>query len=193
MHRDRNGRLSCAEVPARTYARALQPLLDVDVDAAVSVHLKGMRALKDLEDKAVEIADDHVAFLAVTGNLVRGLNLFKRLWPFALAHTAPETRMAFHAAGACLFTRMSEQKKTVRLALPEALQAVVVVVAAGSSSGVDVAALASWLGADALSIAARFDTRNGNDHCSREVRATVARAARPHDRPLAKKAVVDDE
>ncbi len=176
-----DGRLSCAEVPARTYAHVLLPILDTGaVDRAVDVHVRGLRDMARLGDKSCEIAHNHISFLAVTGNDVRALNLLKKVWSNALTHTALEVRMRIHAAAGLLLTRVAEKRKSARLVLPEAIAL------PAPAGNVDVAALRDFVVADALAIAARFDQRNGNASVSDSVRATLARVARPVDRPLAR-------
>lgn len=189
-----DGRLLCAEVPARTYAQVLLPILDAgDVDRAVDIHVRGLRDMVRLGDKGCEIAHDHVAFLAVTGNLVRGLNLLKKVWPHALAHTALEVRMRTHAAAGLLLTRVAEKRSRLRLVLPPFPEGPPPMPASlpakpDKPGTVDTAAVRDFVIADALAIAARFDQRNGNASVSDGVRRVLERAAHPVDRPLAKPA-----
>lgn len=185
------GELRCENVPSWTQAQLVLPVFDAgDVEDAVELHLKGLVAANALGEKSTIIIHNHISFLAVTGNLVRALNLVRKHWSRATNPNDPAVPMRFHAAvavvAACL---QAKKRKTVRLLVPEG-------VALHSVDGnVVVDDLLAFARGDALARAARYDARNGNDAVSAGVRKVIDRAQRAIDRPLAKKksAVVVDE
>lgn len=155
------GRLTCSEQPQGILVTLMLPYLRAgQLDHARDAFRKGYRLhSRHLADLA-EIGD-YLQFCALTGNATRGLEIVQRHLDWLDRAPSPYAAMAF-AAGA---TAVLDQ------------------LAAGGHGGqpvrrpageVSVAELAANLRGSALSLAARFDTRNGTGHQGDRIRAVMA-------------------
>ncbi len=160
------GKVSCAEVPHRTFARVLLPLLRLGrLDEAAAAHRKGIRLIKPGK-KLLEFAGEHVAFLALTGNHGRA-------------------GMSF-LIDALLLTSLltASGTETLRLKLPKSAFGPSTGVVAQKGSRYEVAALHDYLAREAAASAAMFDRRNGTSFATDRIQRSLARAAIARDFPL---------
>ncbi len=151
-----DGRHACAEVPHQTLGSVLYPLFKLGhLEQARDCHLRGYALVRDNREFLATVGE-HLEFLALTGNVARGLRLLERHLPWALTHASQRDRFSFHAAAlALLERRLVEGEPRVTLALPRAFPL-------HAPEGVyDTRALRDWFAQQAETIAARFDTRNG--------------------------------
>jgi hypothetical protein len=161
------GRLSCTEQPQGVLTALLMPYLRTGRrEQARQAHLRAYRLhrgnLADLWD-----IGEHIAFCAVTGNEVRGLELLERHLDWLDRSPSPASTMHFAASAALLLRRLDAAGPaglTVRRRAhgdrPEA--------------EVPVGALAEEMAATARQIAARFDARNGTSAQSEVVAQLLA-------------------
>lgn len=178
------GTLRCENVPAWTRAQLLLPIFDAgDVEEAVDVHVRGIAEANALGDRSTVIIHNHLSFLAVTGNLVRAMNLARKHWTRAVNPNDPAVPMRFHAALAVVARCLQHKKrKTVRLLVPDGVNV------ANAGGDVVVDDLYAFARGDALARAAKYDARNGNRATTAAIEKVLARAERPIERPLAKRA-----
>jgi hypothetical protein len=166
------GRMRCAEVPDRTYARLLVPLLRLGRDEeAVDLHRRGIRGITRTH-KQVSRIGDHLAFLALGGSFEKAGDLVERFLPAALTHADRSDRLDFLCdvrLYADLLVRAGVAE--VRLALPRAAAIF------DEHGRYAPAALSAWAAAEARALAERFDARNGNTHVSRGVVEHAAQVA----------------
>lgn len=166
-----SGRLRCAEVPHRTYAKLLVPLLRLGrVADAADLHRRGYHLLEPNQKLLRRIAD-HVAFLALTGNVERALRIVEKHLPRALEDADRFERLFFMLDAKLLFERLAHDGHSeVRVRLPAG-------VALRHPEGrYAPAALAAWCDATAREIAAAFDRRNGNTAITGWIPRIAARA-----------------
>ncbi len=179
------GKVSCAEVPHRTFARVLLPLLRLGrLDEAAAAHRKGIRLIKPGK-KLLEFAGEHVAFLALTGNHGRAVKQLERFLPFALEVRARLDGMSF-LIDALLLTSLltASGTTTLRLKLPKSAFGPSTGVVAQKGSRYEVAALHDYLAREAAASAAMFDRRNGTSFATDRIQRSLARAAIALDFPL---------
>ncbi|WP_105973787.1 hypothetical protein [Streptomyces geranii] len=158
------GEFTCAHEPHTVLASSLGPLLRLGrLDEARAHHLRGFRLVRPMESMRGAYAD-HVEFCALTGNEARGLELLAERPAYFTDSGQPRSRMDFMAAVALLMDRLT-------------------VLGMGSQSvpgpaGRDWTAreLAAHAREEALSLSARFDTRNGTPYVGEDVRARMARS-----------------
>src|SRR5262249_20975724 len=121
----------------------------------------------------------HIRFLALTGNLTRGLALFERHLADALGQVHEHDRFDFFLAVQILLERLAEEG-TVRLALrlparfpayrPEGRYAT--------------ADLLDWFTERSVELARGFDARNGNDFHARRLSELPGLKALARELPL---------
>jgi tetratricopeptide (TPR) repeat protein len=143
------GRLTCAEEPAATIARALVPLVRAGrADEAVSLHRSGYRATKGRVSMDAEVAR-HLQFLALTGNSARGLELLaENRYRFDSTATAL-TRLSFLLGVRVLLTRLvAEGNGQAPVSGP-------------NGRALTAAQLLAEVAAETEELAERFDARNG--------------------------------
>lgn len=156
------GRVKCAHVPHRTYGRILLPLLRLrQVEEAAACHLKGYRLIAENPEFLV-CAGQHLEFLALTGNIDRGIALIGTHLPQALDTPSAANRMRFLAAMWVLLDRsIALGRETLRLQLSPNCSLF-------NERGVYATGhLIDWCEAETSSLVAQFDARNGNDHYAR--------------------------
>jgi hypothetical protein len=158
------GRKKCSEVPHRTYARVLLPLLqEWEVQQAMGHHLKGYKLIAR-NPKFLSQHGMHLTFLTLTDNLARGVKLLERHLPMALATTGVAWRFDFYLAARLLLERLAEQgKDQLKLRLPETFALW------NDGDRYQVADLAAWCTGQLEDLARQFDARNGNDYFKRRI------------------------
>ncbi|MEV0247161.1 hypothetical protein AB0H76_11280 [Nocardia sp. NPDC050712] len=162
------GELTCREQPQHILTMLLLPYLRTgQLDQARDAH---RRAYRILRGKPQDVADMsvHLQFCALSGNQARGLELLDRHLAWLDRAPNPLAAMKFAASAALLLRTVSEAGHD---------NAVVRRPAFGDRPAAEptAAALRAELTDLALSIAARFDERNGTDHQTATVRALVER------------------
>ena len=150
------GRVVCGEVPHRTHAYVLLPLLRTGkVDAAADSHRVGYRMTRD-NPKFLTHNGLHLAFLALTGNYGKAAKLVSRHLPDAVATPADTWRFDFYACTRLLVDRIAAAGVNPDVTLPAAVK-----FPAGADGW---PALGAWLDAELDTLVAAFDARNGNDY-----------------------------
>ena len=169
------GRMRCAEVPLNTYCRLLVPLVKLG-DAAEAV--REYHAAKRLAAKSADAVSPHsdiLTFLGVTDNLPTAVRLLNRSLPHALAYgVTPLDRFDYLTAAAFVLRRLADTGSRVKVKLP----------ADHPWAGQPVGEVAAWAGNEAEKLAAEFDARNGTDHNSRRLKATLGLAKQVTPMPL---------
>ncbi|MFF7844400.1 tetratricopeptide repeat protein [Streptomyces ossamyceticus] len=152
------GEYTCAHEPHTALASSLLPLLRLGrLDEARAHHLRGFRLVRAMESMRGAYAD-HVEFCALTGNEARGLELLAERPTYFTDSGDPRSKADFTAVVALLMDRL----------VSRGFAAQTVPGPAGRTW--TAAELASHARAEALSLAARFDERNGTAYVSTHVR-----------------------
>jgi hypothetical protein len=181
------GGMSCAEVPHVTYASLLWPLLRLGrVKEAAEHHRRGYPMIASGGDFLAEVAE-HLTFLALTGNLDRGVTLLEKHLSWALETMALSRRFDFALAARLLTLRLEEAgRESLKLRLPKEFPL-------HREDGVyAVADLSAWFEQDARGLAEQFDKRNGTDAFARELAELPGLRQWAVDYPLSKRAKGDD-
>ncbi|MDA3642828.1 hypothetical protein LZ318_38100 [Saccharopolyspora indica] len=186
-------RVSCGSEPERAQGNALLPLLRAGrADEAKWHHFRSYRAAVANAD-GFGIISDHLIFLAVTGNTVRGLSLLERHIG-ELPNDPLDVYKRFHALvsyGVLLdaVTRSGHGEVEVRGSdMPDV--AAVFGVEARLRTAAELAA-ESWR--VAAEIAEAFDTRNGNQHYAGQITRARALADEHYDLPIETQTFVPTE
>jgi len=166
------GEYTCAHEPHTVLASSLLPLLRLGrVDEARAHHLRGFRLVRAMESMRGAYAD-HVEFCALSGNEARALELLADRPAYFTDSGDPRSKLDFMAVVALLMDRLTA------LGLGE--QTV--------PGPVGRAWTARELGVhargEALSLAARFDARNGTSYVSERARARMDQSALVDRLPL---------
>ncbi|GAA0596994.1 tetratricopeptide repeat protein [Streptomyces crystallinus] len=149
-----SGGRSCMEEPHRVLAHSLLPLVRLGrLDEARSHHLRGYRMARG-NDSLLRSVGKHIEFCALTGNEPRGLEILAEHATHLEPLTDVETQMEFAGAVLVLLRRLADLGHGESPAV------------AYRGTGHTVNELYERLYADAASIAARFDARNGTAHVS---------------------------
>jgi hypothetical protein len=152
------GEYTCAHEPHAVLASSLLPLLRLGrLDEARAHHLRGFRLVRPMESMRGAYAD-HVEFCALTGNEARALELLAERPAYFTDAGEPRSRMDFLAVVALLTDRLTSL----------GLGAQTVPGPAGRTW--TAAELAAHARVEALSLAGRFDERNGTAYVSGRVR-----------------------
>jgi Gene 66 (IR5) protein len=179
------GHERCSEVPQRTYALVLLPMLrERRLTEAMSCHLKGYRLIAR-NPKFVNMVARHLTFLALTGNLPRAVRMLERHLPDALNTTGVLWQFDFYLSALVLFDRLREQGQTeIRLRLPTTLAGPIFGNTDARGRFV-LAELSQWFQERSADLANRFDARNGNDHHQRRLAEVkeLAKLAQPFAAP----------
>ncbi|WP_144119874.1 hypothetical protein [Catellatospora sichuanensis] len=153
------GQLTCLEQPQEILTALLLPYLRTGrFDEARRAHHQAYRTIRADRGQLGTIAD-HVYFLAVSGNAVRGLELVERHLPWLPEASSPLVEMEFAAASALVLRHLAAAGHGARPV---------------RGAEQDVAELAEHLAAHAVALAKRFDARNGTAAQSDRVAATLA-------------------
>ncbi|MGW1257318.1 tetratricopeptide repeat protein [Streptomyces sp. NPDC002513] len=144
-----DGEYVCAHEPHAVLASSLLPLLRLGrADEARAHHLRGFRLVRGMESMRGAYAD-HVEFCALTGNEARGLELLAERPQYFTDSGEPRSKLDFLAVVALLTDRL------VALGLGDQ------VVPGPAGRQWTARELAAHAREEALSLAARFDARNG--------------------------------
>ena len=158
--------LKCAQVPHKTHALVLLPLLRAgNAEKALEHHRAGYRMIKD-NPAFTFYTGMHIALLALTGNTGRALQLVGTHMADALAGTDPFHEFHFLRYCWCALHTISETKKKAKIRMPQLNELI-----AGEREYV-LGDLAEGLAEKGLNLAGRFDRRNGNDYYTRQWHAT---------------------
>lgn len=153
------GRLTCAEQPQEILTALLLPYLRTGrLDEARKAHHQAYRTVRGDSGKLGTIAE-HVYFLAVSGNAVRGLELVERHLPWLAEASSPMVELEFAAAAALVLRQLA--------AAGQGAQPV-------HGTEQSIAELAEHLAERAGVLAKRFDARNGTLAQSARVAALLA-------------------
>ncbi|MCX4234657.1 tetratricopeptide repeat protein [Streptomyces ortus] len=157
------GEYTCAHEPHAVLASSLLPLLHLGrTEEARAHHLRGFRLVRPMESMRGAYAD-HVEFCALSGNEARALELLAERPSYFTDSGEPRSRMDFLAVAALLADRLTALGLGTR-AVP------------GPAGRTWTAAeLAAHARVEALSLAGRFDARNGTTRVSERVRRRMDR------------------
>ncbi|GAA1430797.1 hypothetical protein GCM10009601_48770 [Streptomyces thermospinosisporus] len=155
------GEYTCAHEPHAVLASSLLPLLRLGrTDEARANHLRGFRLVRPMESMRGAYAD-HVEFCALTGNEARGLELLAERPAYFTDDGHPRSKLDFLSVVTLLMERLTA------LGLGERQ------VPGPSGRSWTAAELAAHARREALSLAARFDARNGTTYVSERARARM--------------------
>jgi hypothetical protein len=159
-----SGRLRCAEVPQRTYALVLEPLLRLGRARQAEARYQAGYPLIADNPKFLRHVGLHLLYLARTDNLPRGVRLLERHLGDALTTASPWWQFEFFRAARVLLGRLRDAgHDRLALRLPADFEL------HRPDGHYDTAALAGWFDPRLADLADRFDTRNGNDHFRRRL------------------------
>ncbi|MEV5534216.1 tetratricopeptide repeat protein [Streptomyces prunicolor] len=155
------GEFTCAHEPHTALASSLTPLLHLGrADEARAHHLRGFRLVRPMESMRGAYAD-HVEFCALSGNEARGLELLAERPAYFTDSGNPQSGLDFLAAVTLLMDRLTE------LGLGGQQ------VPGPTGRTWTARELAAHARVEALSLAARFDERNGTTHVGDRARARM--------------------
>ncbi|MFJ8059842.1 tetratricopeptide repeat protein [Streptomyces sp. NPDC096142] len=155
------GEFTCAHEPHTVLASSLAPLLRLGrAEEARANHLRGFRLVRPMESMRGAYAD-HVEFCALSGNEARGLELLAERPAYFTDSGNPRSALDFLSVVALLMDRLTD------LGLGD--QEVPGPAGRTWTAG----ELAVHARAEALSLAARFDVRNGTKHIGDTARARM--------------------
>ncbi|MFD1658346.1 tetratricopeptide repeat protein [Streptomyces caeni] len=157
------GEYVCAHEPHAVLASSLLPLLRLDrLGEARAHHLRGFRLVRAMESMRGSYAD-HVEFCALTGNEARGLELLAERPAYFTDSGEPRSKLDFLAVVALLMGRLVERGLGERT------------VPGPAGREWTARELAAHARGEALSLAARFDARNGTSYVSERTRERMDR------------------
>ncbi|WP_405906490.1 MULTISPECIES: tetratricopeptide repeat protein [unclassified Streptomyces] len=155
------GEYSCAHEPHTVLASSLVPLLRLGrVDEARAHHLRGFRLVRAMESMRGAYAD-HVEFCALSGNEARALELLAERPAYFTDSGDPRSKLDFMAVVALLMDRLTS------LGLGDQT------VPGPAGRAWTARDLAAHARGEALSLAARFDARNGTSYVSARARSRM--------------------
>ncbi|PSM37790.1 hypothetical protein C6Y14_40370 [Streptomyces dioscori] len=158
-----DGEYTCAHEPHAVLASSLLPLLRLGrTDEARAHHLRGFRLVRPMESMRGAYAD-HVEFCVLSGNEARALELLSERPSYFTDGGEPRSRMDFLAVVALLADRLTSL----------GLGAQTVPGPAGRTW--TAAELGAHARVEALSLAGRFDARNGTTRVSERIRRRMDR------------------
>ncbi|MGW4672635.1 tetratricopeptide repeat protein [Streptomyces sp. NPDC004324] len=157
------GEHSCAHEPHTVLASSLVPLLRLGrTEEARAHHLRGLRLVRPMESMRAAYAD-HVEFCALSGNEARALELLAERPAYFTDSGDPRSKLDYLAVTALVMDRLTGLGLGGRT----------VPGPAGRTWTAD--ELAVHAREQALSLAARFDARNGTSYVSERARARMDR------------------
>ncbi|MFJ4833219.1 tetratricopeptide repeat protein [Streptomyces sp. NPDC088747] len=158
------GEYSCAHEPHTVLASSLVPLLRLGrVDEARANHLRGFRLVRAMESMRGAYAD-HVEFCALSGNEARALELLAERPAYFTDSGDPRSKLDFMAVVTLLMDRLSS------LGLGDET------VPGPAGRAWTARDLAAHARGEVLSLAARFDARNGTSYVSARARTRMDRS-----------------
>ncbi|MFT7639017.1 MAG: hypothetical protein ACI9G1_000744 [Pirellulaceae bacterium] len=153
------GRMSCAEIPQKTYATVMPALLKLGrLDEATEYFNAGYRQIRGNPVYLVDLAG-HLLFLTYTKSFVKGLNMVERHLPWAIDSPNKFWQFEFYSTASLLVQAMAQSVTSPKkLKLPRELSCF-------REEGVyQLADVAKCLSEQASEIEAIFNRRNENDH-----------------------------
>lgn len=152
-----SGKMKCGEVPERTHAGVVLPLIRLGKHAdALANYTAGYRLIRT-NPKFVRHKAMFLVGLVLTGNLDRAVKLVDRHLPEAIDSVSPWWRYEFFLAARLLGEQLAENGETaLPIRIPEKAKI------PGAAERLPVGSLNTWLGAQLVDLAGRFDARNGN-------------------------------
>ncbi|MGL6096336.1 MAG: hypothetical protein ACRC7O_11135 [Fimbriiglobus sp.] len=152
-----SGAVTCAEVPHRTYAYVLLPLLRLGhVERAVKCHRLGYKLIRG-NPEFVRQKGYHLAFLALTGNFDRCGKIIDRHLGEAVEIPSGSARFEFYCAARLFLDRLlAAGHGGVTFRVPAEIRPL-------GAERMTVPQLGAWLDGQIAELAAAFDARNGND------------------------------
>jgi hypothetical protein len=154
-----SGKMTCAEVPHRTYSKLIMPYLRLgEVEKAMKYHKLGYPMIQD-NPSFLEYFGTHMAFLALTGNFNRMTTLFNRHIALSLTHPDLCERFRFFNFTKLALDVATEAGKNLTLKVPKEI----------SQEG-SMDSIAIWIDNELYTLADRFDKRNGNDGFHQAIR-----------------------
>ncbi|MFI5878753.1 tetratricopeptide repeat protein [Streptomyces sp. NPDC051554] len=155
------GEFTCAHEPHTVLASSLTPLLCLGrADEARAHHLRGFRLVRPMESMRGAYAD-HVEFCALSGNEARGLELLAERPAYFTDSGNPRSGLDFLSVVTLLMDRLTE------LGLGDQQ------VPGPTGRTWTARELAAHARVETLSLAARFDQRNGTTHVGDRARARM--------------------
>lgn len=176
-----DGDQNCGQEPGNAIAQSLVPLLRAGRwRETKALHVRSYEAGRREPDNLGLVAH-HLQYLVVTGNLTRALRIAQRHLPW-LAHDpmAQNEHLAFLGALALLCDRLSATGLG-ELAVPGSEAAGLREFFGPQTQAVPAQQLAPLAWAAASELAARFDTRNGNEFATAGIRAMAELATEHRD------------
>ncbi|MGI5194590.1 tetratricopeptide repeat protein [Streptomyces sp. CA-288835] len=157
------GEYTCAHEPHAALASSLLPLLRLGrLDEARAHHLRGFRLVRSMESMRSAYAN-HVEFCALTGNEARGLELLAERPAYFTDSGEPLSKLDFMAVVALLMDRVTELGRGDQP------------VPGPAGRSWTARELAAHARGEALSLAARFDERNGTPYVGTRIRERMSR------------------
>ncbi|NGO41449.1 tetratricopeptide repeat protein [Streptomyces ureilyticus] len=157
------GEYTCAHEPHTALASSLLPLLRLGrLDEARAHHLRGFRLVRPMESMRSAYAD-HVEFCALTGNEARGLELLAERPAYFTDSGEPRSKLDFMSVVALLMDRVTELGRGDQP------------VPGPAGRTWTARELAAHARGEALSLAARFDERNGTPYVGTLARERMSR------------------
>jgi hypothetical protein len=158
------GKLHCAEIPHRTLAGVLLPLVRQSrLDEAAEHHLRGYRMIKR-NPHFLNAVGEHLSFLALTDNLAEAVALFERHVAWSLDSPSLHDRYEFYLATRFLTDRLAQAGR-----LNQPVRVPRTFTERTDRSVQTIADLKSWIESETDSLAARFDQRNGTNWYKRRI------------------------
>jgi hypothetical protein len=156
------GRMSCAEIPHKTYAKMLLPLIrQGQWERAAECHSTGYPKVRGTSNfNFMEDISHHLIYLAIVGDRTKSIKAFERHMRQGFTAPSPLDRYFFARAATLVLRRAAAAvgKPTRKLRMPEEYPH-------REESGQYVLTdLAGWFETEARGLAVQFDTRAGNTY-----------------------------
>ena len=150
------GKLTCGEVPERTFASVQLPLLRLGKPADAMAHFKAGYRKINFNPKFLRHKAMYLTSLTLTDNLDRAVKLLDRHLPECLDASSPLWQYEFLLAARVLCERLTQKgETTLPIRIPDKLAAL-------KDQPVTVAVFTTWLDGELARLAKLFDDRNGN-------------------------------
>ena len=150
------GKLTCGEVPERTYACVQLPLLRLGKPADAMAHYKTGYRRVNFNPKFLRHKAMYLTALTLTDNFDRAVKLLDRHLPECLDAASPLWRFEFLLAARVLCERLTQKGQTaLPIRIPDKLSAL-------KDQPVTVPTFTAWLDGELAGLARQFDARNGN-------------------------------
>lgn len=147
-----------------------------DLEQARACHLRAYPRIRHNAKYTAHIGV-HMVFLATTGNFSKVATLLESHLEWALAERVPELQMMFYRGAWYAMLELAKNgRDQLSLQLPHSFEL--------APAPQDTRTLATWFEARTRELTARFDSRNGNDHQSRMLDATMELAEFACDFPI---------